>query len=148
MERILKQKLKGGVFSNVSFSRSRMMSSIRGKNNKSTELKLRMALVKAGVKGWSLHPPNVLGKPDIFFPRKKLAIFVDGCFWHGCKSCGHIPKTRSVFWKAKFDRNQARARFIKLNLRHQSIKVIRVWEHTLNKTTEIKKLVKNISEVV
>ena len=141
MERILKAKLKKGVFSNVSPERSKIMSAIRGKHNKSTELKLRMALVKAGIKGWVLHPSYIFGKPDIFFPKKKLAIFVDGCFWHGCKKCGHIPKTRPAFWRAKFDRNKARARAIKLNLSKWSIKVLRIWEHELNKTADIKKLI-------
>lgn len=144
MERKLKRKLKNGVFSNVSPERSKIMSAIRGKNNKSTELKLRMALVKAGIKGWILHPPDVFGKPDIFFIKKKLAIFVDGCFWHGCASCGHVPKTRSAFWRTKFERNQERASLVKYNLRRQSIKVMRVWEHSLNKSSEIKALVKKV----
>lgn len=145
MERKLKLKLKKGVFSNVSPERSKIMSAIRGKHNKSTELKLRMALVKAGVKGWVLHPSDVFGKPDIFFTKKRLAIFVDGCFWHGCASCGHIPKTRSAFWKAKFERNQARAVLVKTNLRKQSIKVMRVWEHSLAEASGIEGLVKVIS---
>jgi DNA mismatch endonuclease, patch repair protein len=147
MERILRRKLKKGVFSNVSPERSKIMSAIGGKHNKSTELRLRMALVKAGIKGWILHPCYIFGKPDIFFAKKKLAIFVDGCFWHGCKKCGHIPKTRSAFWRAKFDRNKARANDIKLNLEKQSIKVLRVWEHELNKTKDIRKLVQDILKI-
>ena len=131
MERILKRKLRNGVFNKVSPVRSKIMSSIRGKHNKSTEGKLRMALIKAGLKGWVLHPSDIFGKPDVFFQEKRLAIFVDGCFWHGCKSCGHIPKTRSAFWRAKFERNQARAKLVKSKLRQESIKVIRIWEHDL-----------------
>lgn len=145
MERKLKRKLKKGVFSNVPPLRSKIMGAIRGKNNKSTELKLRMALVKAGIKGWVLHPSDIFGKPDIFFVKEKLAIFVDGCFWHGCKSCGHIPKTRSAFWRAKIERNQARATLVKSNLRRQSIKVLRIWEHALSKNSKIKDLVRAIA---
>jgi len=144
MERKLKRKLKKGVFSNVSPVRSKIMSAIKGKNNKSTELKLRMALVKAGIKGWVLHPTDVFGKPDIFFTKKKLAIFVDGCFWHSCTLCGHVPKTRSAFWRAKFERNQARAILVKYNLRRQSIKVMRIWEHSLKKNFKTFHLVKTI----
>ncbi len=107
-----------------------------------------MALVKGGIKGWVLHPKDVLGKPDIFFVKKKLAVFVDGCFWHGCETCGHVPRTRSAFWKAKIDRNQARAKSVKSNLRRQSIKVIRVWEHSLSKAKDINKLVEKISKVI
>ena len=104
-----------------------------------------MALVKAGIKGWVLHPPGIFGKPDFFFVKKKLAIFVDGCFWHGCKSCGHIPKTRYAFWKFKIERNQTRATLVKDNLRKQSIKVMRVWEHSLNNPFKINALVKKVS---
>lgn len=131
MERILKRKLKAGVFNGVSPLRSKIMSSIKGKHNKSTEVKLRMALIKAGLRGWVLHPPDIFGKPDVFFPEKKLAVFVDGCFWHACESCGHIPKTRSAFWRVKFERNQARAKLVKSKLRQESIKVVRIWEHDL-----------------
>jgi len=120
------------------------MSSIRGRNNKSTELRLRMALVKAGLKGWVLHPQDVFGKPDVFFVKKKLAIFVDGCFWHGCRVCGHIPKTRSAFWRAKIERNRARASLVKRSLRRESIKVIRIWEHSLVNTDNIDGLIRII----
>jgi len=120
------------------------MSSIRGRNNKSTELRLRMALVKAGLKGWVLHPQDVFGKPDVFFVKKKLAIFVDGCFWHWCRVCGHIPKTRSAFWRAKIERNRARASLVKRSLRRESIKVIRIWEHSLVNTDNIDGLIRII----
>jgi DNA mismatch endonuclease, patch repair protein len=148
MERILKRKLKAGVFSGVSPLRSKIMSSIKGKHNKSTEVKLRMALVKAGVRGWVLHPADVFGKPDIFFPDRKLAIFVDGCFWHGCDVCGHIPKTRSNFWKAKFERNQTRAKLVKQRLRQRSIKVMRIWEHILNEPSRFKGVIDTIASQI
>src|SRR5882724_9281179 len=93
MERHLKNKLPGGCFSNVSSTRSRIMSSIRGKSNKSTEAVLRSKIVRAGIRGWTMHPPHVPGKPDFYFHRENVAVFVDGCFWHGCGKCGHIPKT-------------------------------------------------------
>lgn len=145
MELILKNTLKNGVFDNVSLSRTRIMRSIKGKHNKSTEVRLRMALVKAGLKGWALHPQHIFGKPDIFFVKKKLAIFVDGCFWHGCKSCGHIPRIRSMFWKTKFERNQKRDKVVKFRLNRGSIEVMRIWEHELREPTRIKQIVKVIS---
>src|SRR5438874_12771838 len=101
MERRLRLKLPRGKFLNVSASRSRTMSAIRGKNTRSTERALRSALIRAGIKGWRLHPDHVLGKPDLYFPKHRIAIFVDGCFWHSCPKCGHIPKTRQAFWRAK-----------------------------------------------
>lgn len=146
MERILRRKLKKGVFNDVSFVRSKIMGSIRSEHNKSTETRLRMALIKAGLKGWVLQPSGVFGKPDVFFPKKKLAIFVDGCFWHGCPECGHVPKTRSAFWKTKFDRNQRRAKLVKLKLRQESIKVIRLWEHVFKEPYQTKRTVQIISK--
>jgi len=146
MEKFLKLKLPGGKFLQVSPKRSKTMAHIRGKHNKSTEAKLRMILIKAGLKGWVLHPAGVFGKPDVFFPKKKLAIFVDGCFWHGCPECGHIPKTRSAFWKAKFERNHARAKVVRSKLRQKAIKVVRIWEHAFERPSQTKQAVKIIKK--
>jgi DNA mismatch endonuclease (patch repair protein) len=60
-----------------------------------------------------------------------LAVFVDGCFWHGCPQCGHVPKTRSPFWEAKFQRNRMRDARNARKLRQLGVCVIRVWEHSL-----------------
>src|SRR5437868_6988933 len=114
-----------------------MMSAIRGKHTRSTEGALRMALTRAGIKGWKLHPTDLAGKPDIYFPKLKLAIFVDGCFWHGCARCGHIPRTRSSFWAAKIERNKQRDRAAVRALKASGINVIRVWEHSLKSAKAI-----------
>jgi DNA mismatch endonuclease (patch repair protein) len=107
------------------------MAAIRGKGNKSTELKLRMALVRAGLGGWTTHPKDVFGKPDFFFPSQKVAVFVDGCFWHGCAKCGHIPKTNQSFWTTKIERNRKRHRRVNAQLKSEGIHVRRFWEHAL-----------------
>ena len=106
MELILRKKLKNGRFINVSPERSRMMGNIRSKGNRSTEKSFRFALVRAGISGWVLHPKRILGTPDFYFAKENVAIFVDGCFWHGCRKCGHLPATRSVFWRTKFEHNK------------------------------------------
>jgi len=131
MERYLHDVLGSTKFADVDVVRSKTMSAIRGKGNKTTELTLRMALIRAGVSGWRLHAADVLGRPDFFFPREAVAVFVDGCFWHGCSRCGHTPKTRSAFWAAKFARNKARDRRTTRKLRTGGIHVIRLWEHQL-----------------
>lgn len=131
MEKKLRQKLKGGDFRNVPKDRSKTMSRIRGKGNKTTEAKFRFALVSAGIRGWKLHPKNIPGSPDIYFPSEKLAIFLDGCFWHGCPRCGHIPKTRTDFWREKFKRNKARDKKTTLRLNAMGISVLRFWEHEI-----------------
>jgi len=120
------------------------MASIRGKSNKSTEVVLRLALVRAGIRGWRLHPADVIGHPDFYFAAQRLAVFVDGCFWHGCPRCGHTPKTRSEFWAAKIDRTRLRDRKNGRLLARLGVKVIRIWEHDLRDRTQVGKAVKKI----
>ena len=64
--------------------RSKLMSAIRGKGNRSTEWPLRSRIIQASIRGWRIAPTNIIGKPDFLFEQKKVALFVDGCFWHGC----------------------------------------------------------------
>lgn len=132
MERILKEKLPGGKFNKVPRVRSRTMSKIRGKGNKTTEVMFRLALVRAGIKGWVLHPKKIIGNPDFFFPRKRISVFVDGCYWHGCPMCGHIPKTRTEYWSEKIKTNRARDKKVNRLLKKENIKVIRFWEYEIN----------------
>jgi DNA mismatch endonuclease Vsr len=133
MERALRKTLLDGAFTSVSIQRSRVMSAIRGKGNKSTEAKLQMALVSRGIRGFVMHPRTLPGKPDFLFSKEKLAVFVDGCFWHGCPICGHIPKTRSKFWRTKFQRNRNRDRKANTELGKLGFSVYRVWECELRR---------------
>lgn len=144
MERKLRKTLKGGKFKNVPAVRSKTMAAIRGKNNRTTELCFRMALVRAGIKGWEKNVEDLLGKPDFFFRKKRLAVFVDGCFWHGCPRCGHYPKTRSSFWKAKILRNKERDKRNRRELRKDGVKVVSIWEHSLKTQKGVKLKIKQI----
>jgi DNA mismatch endonuclease (patch repair protein) len=144
MERKLRKLLPGGRFENVSTVRSRTMGAIRGKHTKSTEVAFRMILMRAGLKGWKLHAADLPGKPDVYFPKDRVAIFVDGCFWHGCPTCGHIPKTRSTFWRAKLLRNHLRDRKNTRALRRQGVNVIRIWEHSLSDCSSIARVIDRI----
>jgi len=146
MERLLKQTLPGGMFSNVDVKRSRTMSAIKGKNNSSTERLLRMALVRAGIRGWVTHV-NLPGKPDIYFPKKRIAVFLDGCFWHGCQRCGHIPKTNSLFWSTKIKRNRQRDQRNARLLRGQGIRVVRAWEHALKRPRGLAHVLNRITQL-
>ena len=92
-----------------------------------------MALVRTGIKGWTLHP-TITGKPDFFFPKQRFALFVDGCFWHGCPRCGHIPSTRTLFWKNKIERNRVRDKRTVRILKADGIRSLRIWEHSLSKS--------------
>jgi DNA mismatch endonuclease (patch repair protein) len=103
------------------------MGKIRSKNNRTTEVRLRYALVRAGIAGWRLHA-SIPGRPDFYFANKKIAIFVDGCFWHGCPKCGHIPRTNRAFWQAKIERNQKRSAKWDRLLQKDRILVLHIWE--------------------
>jgi len=144
MEKKLKTHLNNGIFENVDPKRSTTMSSIKGKNNKSTELKLRMALIRNRISGWQLTHKELPGKPDFYFKKERIAIFVDGCFWHGCPICGHIPKTRTEFWEAKINRNKERDRLINRKLNKLDIKTLRFWEHELKKLDTVISRINNI----
>jgi DNA mismatch endonuclease, patch repair protein len=82
------------------------MSSVRSRSNKSTELVL-LSIMKANrIRGWRRHP-SLPGRPDFAFKSAKLAIFVDGCFWHGCPRCYRPPKHNSGFWAEKVSYNES-----------------------------------------
>lgn len=131
MQRRLRQFLPGGRFSEVPETRSRIMRAIRSHGNRSTEMRLRSALMIAQVRGWILNTSDIEGKPDFYFPREKLAIFLDGCFWHGCPRCARTPKTNAAFWKSKIGWRRRRDAKITRRLKTAGIGVVRVWEHDL-----------------
>ncbi len=113
--------------------RSEFMSLIRGKGNKETEHALLVLLRQNKISGWRRHLP-LLGKPDFAFPKHQVAVFVDGCFWHGCPKCYTRPKTNRAFWDRKRETNIARDRHVTRQLRGRGWKVIRIWQHSLKKS--------------
>jgi len=144
MEKELKKYLKNGEFSNVKESTSKIMSSIKGKGNKSTELKFRMALVRAHISGWEINVKILPGKPDFYFPNHRIAIFIDGCYWHGCPIHGHIPKTRSDFWKAKIEKNIDQDRNNCNKLKEMEIVVFRFWELEIKDNNGLEKVINSL----
>jgi DNA mismatch endonuclease (patch repair protein) len=110
--------------------RSEIMSAIRSRGNKDTELKLAFILRAYRITGWRRHQ-RVLGNPDFIFRRQRLAIFVDGCFWHGCHRHGHLPKSNREYWHEKISRNTARDRFTTRFLQNAGWRVLRIWAHSL-----------------
>jgi DNA mismatch endonuclease (patch repair protein) len=115
--------------------RSEVMSLIRGKGNKETEHALLTLLKQNKITGWRRHL-RLTGKPDFAFPKHKIAVFVDGCFWHGCPKCYTRPKTNRKFWDKKRADNMARDRRVTRQLRRQGWKVIRIWQHSLQKSPQ------------
>ena len=120
----------GGLF------RGQLMARVRGVGNQTTEQRLIVLLRSAGLAGWRRHQP-LPGKPDFVWPKAKVAVFVDGCFWHG-HDCGKnvTPKTNANAWREKIQRNQARDRRVDRALRSDGWSVLRVWECTLARTPE------------
>ncbi len=102
---------QGGVDPNV----SRVMSRNRGKDT-GPELRLRKALWASGVR-YRCHPEDIPGRPDIVHRGARVAVFVDGCFWHGCPRHFRTPHTRSAFWREKIRRNKATRRRVLGQLR-------------------------------
>jgi DNA mismatch endonuclease (patch repair protein) len=126
-------------------ARSRLMSRIRGRGNRSTEVAM-VKILKAGqIKGWRRHiairiQSVALGRqsvvcPDFVFPKKKIALFIDGCFWHGCPKHSVAPSKNAQFWKDKIGANMKRDRRQRRQLRKQGWCVIAVWEHCLKHKT-------------
>lgn len=127
--------------------RSDVMSRIRGKGNKSTELALAAAFRRTGVKGWRRHvvikqplgprvaeregKAQLVVRPDFVFGREKVAVFVDGCFWHSCPLHAKVPESNREFWVHKLSRNVERDKFVDRELKKAGWKVWRIWEHEL-----------------
>ncbi len=105
--------------------RSRLMSKIKSKGTKA-ELALRKALREEGLRYRLYYGPE---KVDIAFPREKVAVFVDGCFWHSCPEHGHIPKSNVGYWGAKLSKNKERAAAKDARLRASGWAPVHIWEH-------------------
>lgn len=146
--------------------RSEVMSRIRSRGNKDTELALVRVFRAYGITGWrrqcslalkvpssklkiqsrrSTSPrPSPQGgegevfrvQPDFVFPKLRLAVFVDGCFWHGCPQHATKPRTNAAFWRKKFAANRARDVLVTRTLRRNGWRVLRIWEHELARKHE------------
>ena len=110
--------------------RSAHMSKVRARGNKSTELALISIFRDAGIRGWR-RGVRLPGRPDFVFRVRRVALFVDGCFWHGCRLHGRMPKSNVAFWAEKIRRNRLRDLVSARELRKSSWTVLRVWEHEL-----------------
>ncbi len=134
--------------------RSEVMSRIRSRGNRGTEMALATLFRRHGITGWRRHVPlplvvqsarfKVQGraapresrstgrvKPDFVFPKLRLAVFVDGCFWHGCPRHATRPKGNAAFWRGKLAANKARDRLVSRALPRAGWRVLRAWEHEL-----------------
>lgn len=114
--------------------RSYNMSRIRSKNTV-PELTIRKLLFGRGCRNYRVNT-KLTGKPDIVFPSAKVAIFIDGCFWHKCRKCFVRPKTDSKHWQQKISRNVKRDVHVNAILKKEKWEVLRFWEHGVKKNPE------------
>lgn len=136
--------------------RSEVMSRIRSRGNKDTELALIRVFRARGITGWRKQQEVRIQKsevrilkvrPDFVFPKLRLAVFVDGCFWHGCPQHATKPRTNAAFWRKKFAANRARDVLVTRTLRRNGWRVLRIWEHELARKHEAR-LVARIRRVL
>src|SRR6266446_5865362 len=112
--------------------RSRNMAAVRSKGNRSTEVTLGRLLWASGLRGYRKHWA-VDGRPDFAWPSLRVAVFVDGCFWHGCTRHSSMPRSNRPFWAKKLAANKARDRLVNRTLRRAGWRVVRIWEHDLTR---------------
>lgn len=111
--------------------RSYCMSQIRGKNTE-IEIDFCRCMRKLGLKGFR-KGHSLEGKPDYIFPKEKVAVFLDGCFWHACPRCYKEPKTNKKFWKTKAINNKIRDNMVTTMFRKKKWRVKRFWEHQIKR---------------
>lgn len=113
----------------TSEQRSYNMSQIKGSDTK-LELAFRKYVWTSGIRGYRIKT-KIIGKPDLYFSKKKIAVFIDGCFWHKCPKDYIRPKSKKTFWDKKIEHNIKRDKVVKIELEKQGIKILRFWEHEI-----------------
>ena len=121
--------------------RSEIMSRVKSKDSKMETL-FRKELWKTGLR-YRKNSSKYFGKPDIVLPKYKTTIFVDSCFWHGCKKHCRIPSVRKNYWTQKIARNAERDKKVSKHYKKQGWKIVRIWEHELLEVSD-----KCISKIV
>jgi|ERR1035441_10196449 DNA mismatch endonuclease (patch repair protein) len=124
--------------------RSKIMALVRSKDGRTTELKLARLLCAAGLRGYRKQWP-VAGKPDLAWPGLKVAVFVDGCFWHGCP-CKYLPRSNTDFWQNKIETNKRRDRKVSARLRRAGWIVLRIKECAVLKTVTMRRIAGAVEE--
>lgn len=109
------------------------MAAIRSRDNLTTEAEFASQLRKNGITGWRRHKKGAYGSPDFIFSKSRTAVFLDGCFWHGCAKHCIMPKTNKAYWGPKIARNKKRDREVTAYYKTKDWNVLRLWEHEIKK---------------
>jgi DNA mismatch endonuclease (patch repair protein) len=116
--------------------RSEIMSRVKARGNLTTEMRLIDIFRQSRIIGWRRRV-RIFGNPDFVFPVARLAVFVDGCFWHGCPIHGGMPSSNKRFWKTKLARNRLRDQQVVSELRKSGWKTLRIWQHELRNSAKV-----------
>ena len=120
------------------------MAQVKSSGAKSTEERFRSMLRDHRITGWRRNYP-LHGKPDFVFPKQRVVVFVDGCFWHGHPEKCRMPETNREYWEKKIGRNITRDRKVTRALREKGWKVLRIWEHKVSDASTLRRLRKALS---
>lgn len=126
--------------------RSDIMSKVRYKNGKSTEQKLLKMFKERHIIGWR-RTYKMIGKPDFVFPKQKIVIFVDGCFWHGHNCRNVVPKDNAEYWDKKRERNIQRDKAVTETISSRGWRVVRIWECELKIRSISQKVIDLLDEL-
>lgn len=119
----------------TSAERSYVMSRIRSRGNRTTELRFLRYCRRFGIRGWK-RGSKMFGRPDFVFYHAQVAVFVDGDFWHGNPKKYRVPKSNQEYWEEKIESNRRRDRLVNRTLKSQGWRVFRVWESELKRDIE------------
>ena len=125
--------------------RSYVMSRIRSSGNEATETALIRIFRSHGVSGWRRRS-TLSGRPDFVFPHRKIVVFADGCFWHGCPRHFRMPTTNREYWSEKISGNRSRDRLVSQRLRRSGWAVWRLWECNIRRGTLPQRLLKQLRD--
>ena len=124
-------------------TRSRVMAAVRSRGTR-LECAFGAALRAAGLRGFRRNVASLPGRPDFVMHAGRLAIFVDSCFWHGCRAHLRMPASRLSYWRAKIKRNLKRDRQVRRQLTRSGWQVIRVWEHQVTVPSRLCRVLEKI----
>jgi DNA mismatch endonuclease (patch repair protein) len=128
--------------------RIRTMRAVKGKGT-GPERRVRGMLAGLGLRGWLVNPEGITGKPDFAFPEEKVAIFVDGCFWHRCPICDRpLPESNKGYWERKIQRNVERDRKYTAQLEAEGWRVMRIWGHQLKKNMSLDPIAEEVKALL
>jgi len=126
--------------------RRKTMRAVKGKGTR-LEKRLWAMLAGMGLKGWKKNAGTITGKPDVVFTSQRVAVFIDGCFWHGCPHCQRkLPITNREYWERKIKRNVELAQMHNEQLLQDGWTVVRIWEHEMADTAIIRARIRHALE--